>query len=280
MTPTETITNLTARINAWWAMVGLLGLAFLMGPLVTVLLFALAAGLCLREYLAVARAAADDRLARLLAFGLVLPVQFGLVLWDWYGLMAVFVPVYVFFLLPLVMALDRGPDNVLSRVSGLQWGMLLTIYGLSHLPALGNLEYGGGAEPFLMIAWLVIVVQISDVAQYTWGKLAGRRKLAPGLSPSKTWEGLIGGIGTASLLGLALHWLTPYGPFWAFGMALIACAMGAGGGLALSAIKRDRGVKDWGRLIAGHGGVMDRLDSLLFAAPIVFHLTRYFWSLT
>jgi phosphatidate cytidylyltransferase len=111
-----------------------------------------------------------------------------------------------------------------------------------------------------------------------FGKLFGRNKVAPKISPSKTWEGLIGGVISASLLGAALYWLTPFTPAQAGLMASLACIMGFFGGLVASAIKRDRGVKDWGHLIEGHGGMLDRADSLVFAAPIFFHIVRYFWT--
>jgi len=130
----------------------------------------------------------------------------------------------------------------------------------------------------LLIAFLVIVVQSSDVLQYVWGKLFGRHKLAPSISPSKTWEGLLGGVLSATALGAALWWATPFNPWQAALMALAINVMGFFGGLVMSAIKRDRGVKDWGTLIEGHGGMLDRLDSVVFAAPIFFHLTRYFFA--
>jgi phosphatidate cytidylyltransferase len=132
----------------------------------------------------------------------------------------------------------------------------------------------------LLIAFLVVVVQGSDVAQYIWGKLFGRTKIAPDLSPSKTVEGFVGGALTATLLGAAMSWLTPFSMWQAAGMALVIVLMGFFGGLVMSAIKRDRGVKDWGSLIPGHGGFIDRLDSVIFAAPIFFHLTRWFFSTT
>jgi phosphatidate cytidylyltransferase len=114
------------------------------------------------------------------------------------------------------------------------------------------------------------------VLQYVFGKLAGRHKVAPSVSPAKTWEGLIGGVASATALGAALWWITPFSPLQAAGLAFVACLMGFLGGLVFSAIKRDCGVKDWGRMIEGHGGMLDRLDSVIFAAPIFFHLTR-FW---
>jgi phosphatidate cytidylyltransferase len=126
----------------------------------------------------------------------------------------------------------------------------------------------------------VIVVQLSDVLQYVWGKLFGRTRIAPNLSPSKTVEGFVGGVASATLIGAGLWWITPFTPLQAGLMAFVIAMMGFFGGLVMSAIKRDRGVKDWGHLIEGHGGLIDRLDSVVFSAPIFFHLTRYWWSLT
>jgi len=111
-----------------------------------------------------------------------------------------------------------------------------------------------------------------------WGKLLGRRKVAPNLSPNKTWEGLVGGILSATAIGTALYQVTPFSPVAAATLSLVAVLMGFAGGLVMSAVKRDRGVKDYGTMIAGHGGALDRLDSLIFAAPVFFHLTRYFYN--
>jgi phosphatidate cytidylyltransferase len=147
------------------------------------------------------------------------------------------------------------------------------------VPALLTLEIPGyeGLNGFLLV-YLVLVVQSSDVFQYVWGKLAGRRKIAPDVSPSKTVEGFVGGIATATLLGMALWWITPFSPLQAAAISLALTLMGFFGGLVMSAIKRDRGIKDWGTAIQGHGGVLDRLDSVCFSAPIFFHVVRYWWT--
>jgi len=123
--------------------------------------------------------------------------------------------------------------------------------------------------------FLVIVVQLSDVFQYAWGKLIGKKKIAPNISPNKTWEGFIGGILTAVALGTALWRITPFSPLQALLLSLAAALMGFAGGLTMSAIKRDRGVKDLGGTIEGHGGILDRMDSICFSAPLFFHLTRW-----
>ncbi len=153
------------------------------------------------------------------------------------------------------------------------------MFCLSHVPALITLPIPGFAgRGLLLIAFLVLVVQSGDVLQYVWGKLLGRHQIAPRLSPSKTVEGTVGGILSATLLGAALWWITPFSAWQAGLIALAINLMGFCGGLVMSAIKRDRGVKDWGWLIEGHGGVLDRLDSVIFAAPIFFHVIRYWWT--
>jgi phosphatidate cytidylyltransferase len=156
---------------------------------------------------------------------------------------------------------------------------MIAVFCVSHVPALVTLHIPG-FEPkkMLLIAFLIIVVQASDVLQYIWGKLLGRHKIAPNLSPSKTVEGFIGGVASATLLGAALWWMTPFTPLYAGLMALVITLMGFAGGLVMSAIKRDRGVKDWGQMIEGHGGMLDRLDSVIFSAPVFFHLVRFFWA--
>lgn len=273
------IENLNARIAAWWGMVVLLALAFLAGRHGVVALFAVLSFSALREFLTLTAKARADHWALLGAFFVVLPLQYWLVATDWYGLYSVLVPVYAFLLMPVVSALRGSPKGYLSRVAETQWALMICVYCVSHVPALLSLQIPGyEGRNVILIAWLIFTVQLSDVLQYVWGKLIGRRKLAPELSPSKTWEGLIGGVLSASAIGASLWWMTPFTLWQAAGLALVVTLMGSFGGLVMSAIKRDKGVKDWGHLIAGHGGFLDRLDSVVFAAPIFFHLVRYFWA--
>lgn len=275
------IENLNARIAAWWAMVVLLALAFVAGRVGVVVLFAVLSFAALREFLSLTAKSAADHWALAAAFFVVLPVQYALIAIDWYGFFAIFIPVYAFLLLPVISALRGAPRDFLPRVAETQWALMISVYCVSHVPALLSLQIPGfQGRNVLLIAWLIFTVQLSDVMQYVWGKLIGRRKLAPALSPSKTWEGFIGGTLSATAAGTALWWLTPFAPWQAALIGLTVTLMGSFGGLVMSAIKRDRGVKDWGHLIAGHGGFLDRLDSVVFAAPVFFHLTRYFWSLT
>lgn len=273
------VENLNARVRAWWVMVAALGAAFALGETAVIVLFAFASFTALREFLTLTPTRGSDHYALALAFFLVLPTQYVLVGISWYGLYAIFIPVYAFLLLPIVAALRGDTTGFMRRVAELQWGLMVCVFCVSHVPALMTLSIPGyEGRGLLLIAFLILVVQSSDVLQYVWGKLAGRHLIAPALSPSKTWEGFVGGVATASLIGAALWWITPFTPLQAAGMALIVNLMGFLGGLVMSAIKRDRGVKDWGYLIEGHGGMLDRLDSVVFAAPIFFHLTRYYWA--
>lgn len=273
------IDNLNARINAWWVMVAVLGAAFALGHSAVILLFALISFCALREFITLLPTRGSDYLALLAAFYIVLPVQYLLIALDWYGLFSIFIPVYVFLLLPVLASFGGDTTHFLERTAKVQWGMMIAVFCISHVPALLTLEIPGyqGRE-LLLIAWLVLVVQLSDVLQYVCGKLWGRRKVAPQLSPSKTLEGLVGGVSLATLIGATLYWITPFTPIQALGMALLVNLLGFLGGLVMSAVKRDRGVKDWGHMIEGHGGMLDRLDSVCFAAPIFFHLLRYSWT--
>jgi phosphatidate cytidylyltransferase len=277
--PSATITNLNSRIKAWWVMVVLIAIAFALGKTGVLVLFAFCSFAALREFITLTSTRRGDHIALATAFFIVLPLQYLLIGYDWYGLYSIFIPVYVFLGLPIIAALRGDTTEYISRIAEVQWGLMVSVFCVSHAPALLTLPIPGfEGQNAMLIVFLITVVQASDVLQYVWGKLIGRRKIAPRLSPSKTIEGFIGGVASATALGAALWWITPF-TWWQAGlMALVVNLMGFCGGLVMSAIKRDRGVKDWGQMIEGHGGMLDRLDSVIFAAPVFFHLTRFWWA--
>ncbi|MGC4011685.1 MAG: phosphatidate cytidylyltransferase [Pseudomonas sp.] len=277
--PHAVIDNLNARINAWWVMVAVIGCAFALGYWAVILLFYGVSFYALREFLTLMPTRRSDYPALVAAFYFVLPMQYLLIGIGWYGLFSIFIPVYVFLLLPILASLGGDSKHFLERASKVQWALMLAVFCISYVPALLTLEIAGyEGRNLLLIAFLVIVVQLSDVLQYVCGKLMGKRKIAPNLSPSKTLEGFVGGVTLATLIGGALWWITPF-TFWqALLIALMINILGFFGGLVMSAIKRDRGVKDWGHMIEGHGGMLDRLDSVCFAAPVFFHFVRYWWT--
>jgi phosphatidate cytidylyltransferase len=270
------LVNLNQRIKAWWVMVAAIAIAFLFGKDGVILLFAFVSFAALREFVTLTYSRRSDHWILLGMFGVVIPAQYLLVWLEWYALYTIFIPVYCFLAMPALTALRGDTARFLERVAEQQWGLMLAVYCVSHVPALLTLNISGFENrKLLLIAFLIITVQGSDVLQYVFGKLFGKRRFSPNVSPSKTWEGLIGGLAGASLLGGALWWLTPFSPLGAAGVALLASSMGFLGGLVASAIKRDQGVKDWGHLIEGHGGMLDRADSLVFAAPVFFHIVRF-----
>ena len=273
-----TISNLNARINAWWVMTLVLVLAFVTGHIGSTFLFFLVSFAALRECLSFVYSRRGDYAVLVACFYIVLPVQYYFVLTDWYGMFAIFIPVYAFLLLPILAGLSGDPTRFLDRTAKIQWSLMVSVFCISHVPFLLNLKIPNFDQNILLVIFLIAVVQASDVLQYIWGKLLGKRKIAPVISPSKTVVGFVGGVLSATALATALWWITPFTPFQAGLIGLVICLMGFAGGLVMSAIKRDFGVKDWGHMIKGHGGMMDRVDSICFAAPIFFHIVRYFWS--
>lgn len=272
------IDNLNARINAWWAMILLIGAAIWIGKGGIIALFAFISFQSLREFISLTHTRRGDHRVLLWIFFFFLPLQYYLIAIGWYGLFSILIPVYAFLLLPISASLGSDTTRFLERAAKVQWGLMICVYSLSHVPALLTLDIAGYAERnVLLILFLILTVQSSDVFQYVWGKLLGKHKISPAISPSKTVEGLVGGVLTSTVVGAALWWITPFNPWQAALIALIINIMGFFGGFVLSAIKRDRGVKDWGALIEGHGGMLDRVDSISFSAPVFFHIVRYWW---
>jgi phosphatidate cytidylyltransferase len=274
----RTIDNLNARTKAWWIMTGVFAAALAGGPAGIIILFALVSFQALRETITLTPTRRGDHHTLFWAFFVIIPIHYYLLYIRWYGLFAVFIPVYCFLFLAIRSALAGDYTRYLERTAKTQWGVMICVYCLSHAPALLLLEIPGYAQTWKLLVYLVIVVQMSDVLQYVWGKLLGRRKIAPHLSPNKTWEGFLGGAITATALGTVLWRITPFEWWQSAILSFVICMMGFFGGLVMSAIKRDAGVKDYGHLIEGHGGAMDRVDSLSFAAPVFFHVVRYYWS--
>ena len=213
------------------------------------------------------------------AFYLFIPLQYWLIWLGWQSLFAILIPVWAFLLLPVFAVLKGETADFLPRTARIQWALMLTVYCISHAPALLILRIPGfEGQNVLLLFFLIAVVQLSDVLQYVFGKLFGKHPVAPGVSPAKTWEGLVGGGLSATVAGAALWWITPFTPLQAGAMAAAIVLSGFFGGLVLSAMKRSLGAKDWGTMIEGHGGALDRMDSVSFAAPVFFHLTNYFFA--
>ena len=275
--------NFRKLLATSWFMVVVFWISWAAGEGFATVLFALIAFFALREFITLSPTRRGDHRSLVLAFFVVLPVQYGLVGTEHFDLFTVFIPVYVFLALPVVSALANDPQRFLERSAKLQWGIMVCIYGMSHVPALLLLEFPKyeGRNAFLVF-FLVIVVQTSTVVQHLASRRFKRAPAAPQISQSFNWPSWWLGMLVASVLGTLLAGITPFVPGQAFAMSFIACASGSLGHLVMKALKRDRGIPIWDRgsvSVTGAGGLLDRVDALCFAAPVFFHSVRWYFNL-
>jgi phosphatidate cytidylyltransferase len=271
------------RVRAWWLMSAILIAAFLVPDTwATVAFFGLIGFWALREFITLTPTRLGDHRALFWVFFLITPLQFVLVGmgYEYYGLYSVLIPMFVVLFIPARIALAGDFKRFLERTAKIQAGLLICVYSLSFAPALLHLtewkNWHGSTAGLLF--YFIVIAQMSDVLQYVWDKMLGRRVIAPTINASKTWEGLFGGGASTALLGAALYWVTPFNPWQSASMSLIVAGMGFAGTMTMSAIKRDRGVSDYGSLVEGHAGVLDRIDSICFAAPVFYQLTRLLFT--
>ena len=269
--------ELVLRVRTWWAIMVVFALAMLSPRWLSMTLFGMMSFLALKEYLTLIPTRQSDRMPLLWLF-ITIPINYLLAGIGWYGLYIIFIPVYVFLFLPMRMVLTGNTHDFLRSVSHLHWGLMTTVFCISHVAYLMVLPGNQGEQGALLVIFLAGLTSLNDVMQYVWGKTYGKRKITPRISPHKTLAGLLGGVGSTALAA------TIFGPILTPMHAPMACLAGilislAGfvGDIVMSAIKRDIGVKDSGTLLPGHGGILDRLDSLIFTAPVFFHFIYYFY---
>ncbi len=276
--PGKDYANLRARVASWWVMAALLAAALLLGWQAVTALFAVISFIALREFLSLAPTRREDRLVLLFAY-LAIPVSYLLIAADIYLFYLVFIPVWAFLTLPFLMAIAGQTRGYLSTMASIHWGLVTCVYNLGYVAFLMRTPPAEApqAGPAGLVFFLLLATEANDVAQYCWGKLLGRHKIIPRVSPNKTWEGFIGGwISTGLLIWFAGPVFTP---LRGLGLLITAVALpvaGFAGDVTMSAIKRDVGVKDTSHLIPGHGGLLDRADSLTFTSPLYFHLLAFF----
>ncbi|MCA8959765.1 MAG: phosphatidate cytidylyltransferase [Planctomycetes bacterium] len=275
--PDRDDSELRQRVRSWWIMAGVFTAALLVSRNVSIAFLGFVSFLALKEYLSVIPTRRVDRRALFYAY-CAIPVQYYWVATEWYGMFAIFIPVYMFLLIPIRIVLVGETDGFLRSVGTVHWGLMTTVFSISHAAYLLVLRTPGApaGEGAGLLLYLVLLTQSNDVAQYVWGKSFGRRKIVPEVSPKKTWEGFLGGVATTTGLALALgSSLTPF-EWWQMAVAGAGIGLfGFFGDVTISALKRDLHIKDSGNLIPGHGGILDRLDSLTYTAPLFFHYTYY-----
>lgn len=266
------------RIRSWWVMFIIFTFALIIHSTISLIFMALLCFLALKEYFSLIPFNRAHRLVLFWAY-MTIPVQFSLIYLGWYGMFIVFIPVYMFLLIPIQAIIVGETKNFLRSIATVQWGVMLMVFGLSHLAFLlvlpGREDSVAGAG---LVLFLVVLTQANDVAQFIWGKLLGKKKIIPKVSPNKTWAGFIGGVLTTTVLAVILAPLiTPFSLLASIIAGLYIGLTGFIGDVNISALKRDLNIKDTSAIIPGHGGIMDRVDSLTYTAPLFFHFTRYFY---
>ncbi|MCC9600232.1 phosphatidate cytidylyltransferase [Stieleria sp. JC731] len=286
--------ELTSRIKTWWVIVGLFVAAIVPAANSAVWLFAFVSFLALKEFLSMTPTRRADRRVLFYAYATI-PLQYYFAAVNWYGMFIVFIPVIMFIALPARMITIGRTEGFLKAAGTLHWGLMLTVFSLSHAailltfdPTLSDSVRLIGSYPSEvgkrhpgpgLLLLLVLMTELNDIFQFCWGKSCGGRKVAPTVSPGKTYAGLIGGAATTILVSIILGPKLTLMDWKCSGIAGVIIAFaGFFGDLCMSSLKRDLKIKDFGATLPGHGGVLDRVDSLIFTAPLFFHFVYYFYG--
>ena len=271
------LTELKTRTKSWWIMCTLFITATIISNVITYVCIGFLSFAALREFYSVIKLRKSDRAGMLWCY-LAIPVQYYLAYRGWYELFIVFIPVFMFVWIPFILVLQGETKMIMSSMAGLPTSLMLCVFGLSHMAYLISLPeidgFSAGGKGLLL--FLIFITQINDVMQFIWGKLIGKHKILPKISPNKTWGGFIGGLISSVFIGYLMSFLTPLNEWQVIVVSFFIAGVGFVGDVVVSAIKRDMGVKDMGQAIPGHGGVLDRVDSLAMTTPIFFHLVYFF----
>lgn len=303
------VAKFNRRVNAWWIMGGLLAAAYLLGYWATVFLFGIISFWALREFITLTPTRMADHRALFWVFFVFTPLQYVLVGMEREALYSILIPVYAFLFIPARVAFAGDFKRFLERTAKIQAGLMICAYCLSYAPAIlsldeveikrnapqGNVNAAAAAaapaQPPLnpqerlvrnarLLFFFIVIVQLGDVLHLAAEKLFGKYVIAPAIHQGRTWTGMLGGLSATTLLGMTFWWATPFNIFQVAILSFATALMGFAGGLTMSAIKRDRGVRDYGTLVEGHGGVLDRIDSICFAAPVFFQVCKYIFYFT
>ena len=263
----------------WWVfLVSILVSVF--GTVGALVVCAIISFLGLREFITLTPVKSGDYLALFFAFFIFLPLQYVLIGMEQFGFFTVLIPVYAFLLLPVLSVVRQDIDKFLSRTSALQWGLMIAVYCLSHTVAILHTasvsDYSTPRKALLLLFFLTLVRSAmlwQHMADYFFKKQAGR--IARLIHSRMTWQGLFVSAAANAAIASSFFWFTTF-TFWqaaiAGGLISFAAVFGR---FVMRGITYSLGIKDWGELTGGQQGVMDRLDAVLYAAPIFFHYAQF-----
>jgi len=271
--PGPQVDELVLRTKSWWIMAGIFITAALVHPGISFVAFGFLSFAALRELSSISKnARIEDRSVIFWAY-LAIPVQYYIAYMGWFAPFLIFIPVFMFTWIPFLLVLKGHTQDIARSMSVIPTHLMLTVFSISHLayllslPELPGFEVGGRG----LLLYVVFLTEMNDVFQFTWGKLLGRRKIIEKISPNKTWEGFIGGLLSTVAAAYFLRFLTPFSAEIALLAGLLIACSGFVGVTIVTAIKRDFGLKDTGTAIKGHGGILDRIDSLAISSPFFFY---------
>ena len=277
--PQKDLSELITRLNTWWFLIGGLALSLLFPLKGAIACWAIVSAIAFYEFFKIVPVRPADTRALWWLFASI-PLQYFWIILGWLGLFQVFIPVIVFLAYPIRLIIAGVTQGFLASLGLLHWGTMMSTYTISHIAYLMVLgeKLDAGVGPAGPLLYLLFLTQFNDAAQYIWGKSLGRTKIVPKISPKKTWEGFLGGVATTMVLAWILAPILMPSLTVAFALCagLIISVSGFFGDIVMSAIKRDIGIKDYSNLLPGHGGILDRIDSLTYAAPVFFYFIYFF----
>lgn len=275
--PQTNLIELKARTKSWWAMATIFVFATIFTPVISFIAFGFLSFVALRELISISKNIRTHDRRILIWCYLAVPVQYYLAYKGYYGAFLIFIPIFMFLWIPFMLVIKGETEGITKSMSVLPTQLMFCVFGISHLAYLLSLPEIPGFKPGGrgLLLFLVFLTEMNDVFQFTWGKLFGKYKILPKVSPNKTWEGFIGGLISTTIVGYFLRFLTPLSVWEVVMVSFIVAFTGFVGDVVVSAIKRDMGVKDTGNAIPGHGGILDRIDSLATTAPVFFHIVYF-----
>tara|TARA_B100000902_G_scaffold208214_1_gene198244 strand:- start:9765 stop:10718 length:954 start_codon:yes stop_codon:yes gene_type:complete len=274
--PSKLVDELILRTRSWWIMCFIFLFASTVHPIITYIGLSFLSFFTLREIYTLLKLRDADRNALLFCY-LSIPIQYYFAYLGWYTMFLIFIPVFMFVIIPFLLVINGETKDIIRSMCILPTSLMLGVFGISHLallisfPELNNGEISGKA----LLLFLIFITESNDIMQYIFGKIFGKNKILPNISPNKTWEGFIGGVISSMIIGLAMGFLTPLNSWQLILISFLISILGFMGDSIISAVKRDFGVKDMGDSIPGHGGFLDRIDSLSTTSSPFFHLIYF-----
>ncbi|RXJ83414.1 phosphatidate cytidylyltransferase [Arcobacter sp. CECT 8985] len=267
--------ELSQRISSWFIMITSFVIFIYLNDTLAIFFLAFLSYLSYKEYISLIPTRIADRRIIFYGYLFIIP-QYYFAYVQWYEMFIITIPVYFFLFISFRQMLIGETKGFIENTSKIYWGSMLFIFAISHCAYLFRLE-SNNVHGYLLVLYLVFLTEFNDVLQYVCGKIFGKRKIVPKVSPNKTVEGLIGATFFIIILAIVFRFLTPFSIVESIFAGLIISLGGFIGDVIISMVKRDIGVKDAGNFISGHGGIIDRLDSLTYTAPLFFHFVYYLY---